>query len=380
MHLTENLIIGGGPAGLAVAGSFTKAHIPYTLVEASQQVAHAWHHHYDRLHLHTVKELSHLPHKPFPADYPQYVPRHLVAEYMDNYAREMQIKPHYGQEVSRVERADQGWRVETLQGTVYQAQRVIVATGFNRRPHQPQWPGMESYQGQLIHSRAYRRGQDFKDKKVLVVGMGNTGAEIAADLAEQGARSALSVRGPVNVILRDPIGRPVQKTAIMLAKLPNWLGDALGKLTARLTVGDLSAYGIETPNMAPAAQLRITGKTPVIDVGTVDLIKSGKIKVFPEIQQFHAQGVTFGNDQSEDFDAVVLATGYKAAIEEFLVDTQGIFDHNGVPKSWQIAEQPDLFFIGYDCYTAGGLLYVIRRDAERLTRMLSNAPAKAVGI
>lgn len=365
MHYTENLIIGAGPGGLAVAGCFTRDHLSYMMIEQTQQVAHSWHHHYDRLHLHTVKELSYLPYKPYPSDFPKYISRHQFAEYCDAYAREFQIKPHFGQEASSIRREGDHWQVDTTDGNHYRVDRVIIATGFNRKPYSPRWSGMDDYQGTLIHSREYQSGADFRGKKVLVVGMGNTGAEIAADLAEQGAMPSISVRGPVNVLLRDPFGRPVQKTAIMLAKLPNWLGDGIGRLTTAITVGNLEKYGLGKPKMAPSEQLRVLGQTPVIDVGTLPLIKQGKIKVLPEVQAFTTKGVRC-NSEVYGFDAVILATGYRAAIEDFLEDTSGVFDERGVPRGWKVPQQPGLYFVGYDCYTPGGLLYVIRRDAMKV--------------
>lgn len=370
MHYTENLIIGAGPAGLALAGCLARDHVSYTLIERTQQVAPAWHHHYDRLHLHTVKELSHLPHKPFPADYPQYVPRRLFAEYCEAYAREFQIKPHFGHEAQEVRREGDHWRVTTREGIVYQAERVVVATGFNRRPYRPGWPGMADFAGQILHSRDYQSGKPFAGQRVLVIGMGNTGAEIAADLFEQGATPSISVRSAVNVVLRDPFGRPVQKTALMLAKLPHWLGDRLGRLSVSLTVGDLRPYGLGRPRLAPAQQLRELGQTPVIDVGTLPLIKQGKVKVLPEVQRFTPPGVVCGGEEHA-FDSVILATGYRAAIEEFLVDTTGVFNEKGIPRHWRVPEQPGLFFLGYDCYTAGGLLYVIRRDAQKIAAAIA---------
>ncbi len=379
MHITENLIIGAGPAGLAMAGCFTRAHLPYTLIERSQQVAPAWHHHYDRLHLHTVKELSHLPHKPFPEDYPQYVPRHLVAEYCEAYAREFQIKPHFGHEAQRIEPQPGHWTVTTTQGIVYQAQRVIVCTGFNRKVNRPTWPGEADFQGKIIHSRSYRNGAAFTGQRVLVIGMGNTGAELAADLYEHGAQPSISVRSPVNIVLRDPLGRPVQKTALMLAKLPPWLGDALGRFTARLTVGNLEPYGLKKSPLAPGQQLRETGQTPVIDVGTLPLIKTGKVKVLPAVQRFTPRGVVC-EGQEHDFDVVVLATGYRPALADLLAHSDDLFDPRGYPKHWQAQGQPGLYFLGFDGYTAGGLLYVIRRDAPIITDHIARVRQTAASL
>lgn len=100
-----------------------------------------------------------------------------------------------------------------------------MATGYNRSPVMPAWEGQEQFRGDILHSRDYRNAEPFKGKKVLIVGIGNTGAELALDLYENGATPFISVRGPVNFIRRDVAGRPAQKTALLLGELPNWAYD-----------------------------------------------------------------------------------------------------------------------------------------------------------
>ncbi|RMG74004.1 MAG: NAD(P)/FAD-dependent oxidoreductase, partial [Bacteroidetes bacterium] len=220
---TPVLLIGAGPAGLAMAGRLHHHQIPYLLLEASETLVPSWRNHYDRVHLHTVKEHSHLPYAPFPADYPRYIPRDQLIAYYEAYARERNIQPRLGQRVIHLTRTDTLWQATTTTGEVYVAPEVVLCTGVNREPHQPAWPGMEQFQGQILHSRAYRSGAPFAGQRVLIVGMGNTGAELAIDLHEHGAQAALSVRGPVNIVLRDFLGRPTQKTSMLLRRLPNWL-------------------------------------------------------------------------------------------------------------------------------------------------------------
>lgn len=330
---TENLIVGAGPAGLAMAGRLSHEGRSYIVLERSQQVAHSWHNHYDRLHLHTVSDYSHLPHKPFPEDYPQYVPRQLLVDYYESYAKEMEIQPRMGEEVVSIKKVDQTWVTTSSSGQVYHSENVIICTGFNRAVNRPKWPGMEGFKGEIIHSRHYKNGKPFENQEVLVVGMGNTGAEVSVCLHEHGARPALSVRGPVSITLRDLFGRPTQLTALKLAKLPHWLGDMLGAMASRLAVGNMEKYGIPKPDVAPAKLLRTTGKTPVIDVGAVPLIKQGKVKVYPAIDHFDEEEVVFVDGRRKKFDTVILATGYKAALEDFVEDTTGIFNADGYPQS-----------------------------------------------
>ena len=365
MQHTPNLIIGAGPAGLAIAGRLSKMEIPYVLLEQSNQVCNSWKNHYDRLHLHTIKEYSYLPHMPLPADYPQYVPRKQICAYYDTYVVEMGITPLFGKTVSTVKRVGDFWETHTEDGTGFTSDNVIVCTGFNRVVNTPKWPGMDEFQGEIQHSRLYKNGKGFEGKKVLVVGMGNTGAELTIDLHEHGATPFISVRGPVNIVRRDFMGRPTQKTAIMLGKLPTWLGDGLGTFLSKVTVGNLSRYGIERRKIAPAAQLRTLGKTPVIDVGTIDLLKKGILKALPGIDHFEANHITFTDGQRLPFDAVILATGYRAQVEDFIEDTSGILNEHKVPKALWVDEHPGLYFLGFDAY-ASGLLYVAMEDSEKI--------------
>ncbi len=362
--LHKVVIVGAGPAGLAIAACLRKANIPFVVLEKSNNIGNSWHQHYDRLHLHTVKAYSHLPYLPFPEGYPQYIPRKQLIQYFEDYAAHFDIQPRFNHGVTAIRRKGDYWQLETQSGEVLMAERVVMATGVNRIPNIPHLNGQETFAGEIVHSRAYKNATPFYGKKVLVVGMGNTGAEIALDLSEHGIATWISVRHPVNIVPRDAFGRPTQLTAMKLAKLPHWLGDRLGILLRSLTVGNLRKYGLQTPSMPPSQQLRVTGKTPVIDIGTLDQIKKGKIGVVPGIDRVEPDGVRFLDGKKIALDTIVLATGYKAGIQDFLESTEGLLDQYEVPKylSGQDGYQ-GLFFLGYDNYSLGGILGIIRRDA-----------------
>jgi len=374
MTYSTVLIIGAGPAGLAVAGQLRQKGIAFEIIEQGDKPGYSWHHHYDRLHLHTVKELSNLPFLPFPDHFPRFVPRHLLADYFVEYARHFNIQPHYGESVTNVVKQNGKWLTTTSKGNSWESDHVVVATGVNRSPLEPHFKGQESFKGEWIHSRNYRNAKPFAGKQVLVIGMGNTGAEIALDLSENGAKPFISVRGPVNIVPREVLGRPTQLTALMLAKLPYWLGDRLGVVLRKLTVGNLRPYGIETPDMPPARQLRTTGKTPVIDVGTLKAIKEKRIGILPVIAQIEGAEVTFTDGRKMPFDTIILCTGYKPHLEQFIPGVSELLDAQDLPKS-VIAPPPfeGLYFVGFDNYVAGGILGVIRRDsavaAERIGRL-----------
>ncbi len=369
----KNIIIGAGPAGLAVAGRMRKANLDFEVLEQTDKIGWSWHNHYDRLLLHTVKQLSHLPHLPFPEDYPLYVPRQKLVDYLENYAKHFSIKPHFNTTVNSIKRVDDAWQISTVDSKVFTAENIIIATGVNRIPHVPTWKGQEHYKGEIVHSRNYKNTQPFENQRVLVIGMGNTGAELALDLSEQNINTTLAVRSPITIVPRDVNGRPVQLTAKKLAKIPFGIGDWLGTQIRKVIIGDLTKYGVPLSTKHPAVQLRETGKTPVIDLGTVKKIKEGKIKIIQKINAFYTDGVVLENGEQLEFDSIILATGYRAKVEDFIENVDGLLDKYQIPKQ-PIGEgsQKGLYFVGFDNYKLGGILGTINSDSETIVNHLSN--------
>jgi cation diffusion facilitator CzcD-associated flavoprotein CzcO len=367
------LVIGAGPAGLAVAATLLEKGRRPLVIEKAEAVGAAWRSHYERLHLHTVKTLSALPGLPFPDEQPKYVPRQGVVEYLTAYAVRAGIEPRFGEEATAIVRDGDGWQTATRSGRSYRSNVVVVSTGANNHPNVPQIEGESAFAGTILHSRDYRSAVPFAGRRVLVVGMGNTGAEIALDLAEHGVAVDLSVRSPVNIVLRDVLGRPTQKTSIALARLPTRLGDALARFFAGVTVGDLGRLGLRRSPISPLRELREHGRTPVIDVGTVARIRAGEIGVRPGIRRLHAEGAEFVDGSVAPFDAIVLATGYRAGVAELFSDVAVPVDANGLPM--QLAGDGPLagiYFVGFDTRQAGGLLRTIAAQAVAVAERISS--------
>ena len=376
---TDVLVVGAGPAGLAVAGCLTRLGVRPEVIERARDVASSWRSHYERLHLHTVKEHSALPHVPFPSGCPKYVPRRQVVDYLASYAQQFGIAPRFGEEAVEIRRDDGRWHTRCRSGLRIRSRCVVLATGANHVPNLPHFPGQDQYRGAVTHSSAYRDATPFAGKRVLVVGMGNTGAEIALDLAEHGVAVVLSLRSPVNIVYRDVLGRPTQLTSMALARLPTRLGDAVARLLRDLTVGDLGRWGIRTPATSPLQQLREEGRTPVIDIGTVKLIKSGAIAVRPGISSFTGEGVRFDNERGEPFDAVIMATGFGAAVGGLFPQAPVPVDGKGLPL--QLAGEGPLegaYFVGYDVRQPGGLLRTIGQQAQQVAQLIVKKSPAAI--
>ena len=348
------VVIGAGPSGLAAAACLKQRGIDSLIVEQAEQVGHTWRRHYDRLHLHTAKKHSALPFRPFPADTPLYPSRDQVIEYLEDYAAAFELQPRFGTQVTDAAPTSTGWRLHTSKGGI-EAANLVIAAGYNRVPLRPELEGLTEFEGKVLHSSEYRTGRDFQGERVLVVGCGNSGAEIALDLAEQGAQPTLVVRSPIHVTPREVFGTPTQVTNIRLSRLPVALADFIALRTLPLLVGDLSAYGIERPSIGPNAQILKHGRIPLIDVGTIEAIKAGRIRVSPGIVRFSSTQVHFQDGEAQAFDTVVLATGYTTGLASFLHNASDILDPRGRPPAFGEETLPGLYFVGYRNPPTGAL-------------------------
>lgn len=215
------LIIGAGPAGLATAACLSRDSIPYLILEREDCVGSLWKYKtYDRLRLHLPKHFCNLPHLPMPSSYPKYPTRDQFVEYLEHYRRHFNIEPVCNTTVTSAEFLSQMglWRVvaeqkttktkkeRTISGDVdvdvnvveYVTRTLVVATGENADPHVPRMFGDDQFAGEVSHGMTYRNGAKYAKRKVLVVGAGNTGMEIALDLANFGARPSLAARSLVS--------------------------------------------------------------------------------------------------------------------------------------------------------------------------------------
>ena len=363
--MTETVIIGAGPAGLAVAACLRVANREFVLIDRAAEVGSAWRRHYERLHLHTAKRYSSLPHKRLPKDWPTYIAREQFVSYLEDYARTFELAPRLGESVTRAQPRDGGWRVETSKGTL-ESRNLVIATGYNAVPYRPTLAGQ--FAGSMVHSAEYKNAAGYKGKRVLVVGAGNTGAEIALDLCEQGASAVdLCVRSPIHVVKRDVFGLPAQILAILTNWIPLGIRDAMFRALVAITVGDLSRFGIRKPREGIVAHIDRVGRIPLIDIGTVALIRDGRIRVRPDVRTLTEKGAEFVDGATGEYDAIILATGFRPQLEAFLERASDVLDERGYPRRCgRETELPGLYFVGFK-NAVTGLLREIGREAERVS-------------
>ena len=372
-------MIGGGPAGLATAAVLKKRGIPATVLEKSDNVAASWRRHYDRLHLHTVRWLSHLPGYRFSREHGRWVSRDGVVRYLEGYVRHHGLDVRTGVEVRALERDDAAgeWVLDTPGGE-WRARHVVVATGYNHTPVLPDWPGREEFESELIHGQDYRNAKPYRGRDVLVVGTGNTGAEIAVDLAEGGAgRVRIAVRTPPAVMLREANGLPSQVTGLMIRHLPLPVADALARSSAKMLVGDLTEYGLP-PNPRPITRAVREDVVPILDVGLVDLVKQRRVEVVAGVASFEGRDVVLMDGSRIQPDAVIACAGYARGLEP-LVGKLGLLGDRGRPVVHGADTHPNaprLYFIGFT-NPISGMFREFGITARRIARAIARERAPA---
>jgi cation diffusion facilitator CzcD-associated flavoprotein CzcO len=370
METREVVIVGAGSAGLATATLLRRAGIEALLLEAGPEPGAAWRDRYDRLRLHTPRLLSGLPGARIPRRYGRWVARDDLLAYFHAYAKGLDLRT--STRVDRIERDGDGWRLETGGGPI-RARDVIVATGYNGAPLLPDWPGRETFAGELIHSSEYRNPEPFRGRDVLVVGTGNSGAEIAHDIADGGAaRTRLAVRTPPQIVRRSTAGIPAQLVGMAIKHLPgDWI-DAISKRQRKLTIPDLAEQGLPRPQLGIRSTFIATGTTPILDVGIVDAVQNGRVEVVAAVESLDGADVVLADGERIRPEAIVAATGYRAGLDA-LVGHLGVLNGRGLPNQTDgLPALPGLWFVGMKP-TLGGQL----REGSIAARNVAAAVAAA---
>jgi hypothetical protein len=227
----------------------------------------------------------------------------------------------------------------------------------------PAIPGIEKFGGRVIHSADYVNSKPFVGQSVLVVGMGNTGAEIALDLSEGGARPIISLRDGVHIVPRDLFGVPIQVVATLASSvLPLSVNDVLFPPILDLALGNLSKYGIKRPQQGILRQVASLGKIPVLDVGTVRQISAGAIKIARGISAIETDDVVFEGGSKEKFETMIFATGYRPSYQSFL-GTGDMNNRDG--ETTDTKDSATIHFVGFRSPVTG-LLRKISNEAMQI--------------
>jgi cation diffusion facilitator CzcD-associated flavoprotein CzcO len=302
-----------------------------------------------------------------PISYGAFASRDDIVRYLEDYETFLDVPVYRNVHVKRIDPQPNGWRLTASDGT-WLAPNVVVATGNERVPSTPAWPGRAQFAGELIHAADFGRVDRFKNKRVLVVGAGNSGTDVLNHLVRIETESLwVSVRNGPTILPTRILGFPLQLLSPMMVPMPTQAVDFLMAATEWLAFGDLKNHNLTKHPDGVATRLRKEGVAPAFDDGFVSALKSGRVKVLPEIVRFEGEKVYLAGGQSVCPDVVICATGYSPGLES-LVGHLGVLDEMGRP----ISSGPEpvegfegLWFLGMKPRLPG-VFYAARHEARVL--------------
>ena len=371
------VVIGAGLSGVSMALSLADRGVRPVLIDEAENVGAAWRRRYDRLRLNTSKQFSHLPGRAYPKGTPILPARDDVIAHLEHHVDDDRIDVRLRTSVRQIDWCHGTWSVETSSGAI-DATHVVVATGYERVPHIPDWPCRQSFTGELLHSSAYRNPRFCTGKRVLVVGAGTSAMEIAYDVASGGATDTwLAVRTAPNIMLRTlPGGFPSDFIATAMYHMPPRIADAMADFARRLSIGDLSGVGLPRPTEGVFSRGHRLGRAPaIIDTETLDAIRNRTIEVVPTVDGFDRADVRLVDGRRLQPDVVICATGYRRGLEP-LVGHLGVLDDRGVPlKGGAHLADRGLWFLGFQ--SRPGLLGAVAKRSRRIAIAITDDVAGA---
>lgn len=366
------VVVGAGPAGLAVAGALAQRGVVPLVLDSAENVASSWRGRYDRLRLNTPRWLAGLPGARLPRFVGRWPSREDYLCFLESYARAHVPRLEHGVLVERVERVDGGWLLATSHGEV-RAAAVVIATGYDRVPVVPDWPGRDSFRGELFHSADYREPSPFVSRDVLVVGAGTSGNEIAVRLAEGGARRVrVAVRSRPWLVPRDWHGVPLPAVVYAGRRTPRLL-DAAAPLLDRLLWGDLEKLGLPAPAEGPTTLVARTGHGNSSDSGLIAAIRSGRIEVLTAVTALQDDDVVLADQRRIQPEILIAATGYRCGLEPLIGHIPGVLRPDGRPAitgPTTSPAAPGLHTIGFR-NPVSGQLPELRADARAIVQAIT---------
>ena len=366
------VVVGAGPGGLGAAGILTQSGLRTVLLERGPGVGNKWRETYDRLQINTSTLTSYLPGCRFPRSVGLWASRDQLVSYYEAFAAARHLDVRTDVEVRSVQRNGPSWRVVTTTGDMA-ATHVVVAVGRDRVPVIPDWLGTEDFSGALIHASEYRNAARFRGARALVVGVGNSGADIALDLLDGGAATvSVAVRTAPHIIKRSVAGVPNDLLQVLTRRVPTAMVDAAGELIRRRSYGDLESLGLQRPPVGVKTYVKTQARVPTIDAGPFSVaVRSRRIRIVPGLHHVHEGDAVLEDGSRLPVDLIVAATGYKPGLEP-LIGHLGALDDRGWPTFSPYvsdASWPGLYVLGFGDPTRGNLRG-LRLDAITAARQI----------
>lgn len=307
------LVIGAGPAGLAAIRSLKNAGLPVQGVEKNADVGGQWLYGadasavYASTHLISSKSTTAYADYPMPADWPAYPSHVQVSEYFKSFAKHFDLYPsiRFNTEVKKIEQRDGSWRATFGDGTTDDYEGVIIANGHLSDPLMPKMSG--EFSGAVMHAKDYKTADIFEGKRVLVVGMGNTGCDIVVDAIHRARQVLWSVRGGNHFVPKFIAGKPADEGNHKPRRfiIPKRLRSMLHEPIVRFLVGPPERFGLPKPAH------RLYDKTPIVNSLVLQHLGQGDVALRKPVKELRGDKVVFTDGQEDEVDLVLLATGYE---------------------------------------------------------------------
>jgi cation diffusion facilitator CzcD-associated flavoprotein CzcO len=366
------IVVGAGPAGLAVARELGHRHsISALVVEKAAAPAISWRNRYDNFRLNTNGYLSHLPGQRIPLRSGRWPSKEDMVGYFDSYVQRQHITLALGCEVNRIDRTGTCWRADTTRGEIH-APAIVLATGRYRTPAIPPWPGLSQFSGEVVHSADFRNAWPFRDRRVLVVGAGNSAADIAVQLAGNGASKVwLAVRTPPHLVRRAIGPIPSDVFLELFARVPARLVDPVIARLNRVLLGDVSPYGFGNPPLGLKATVETRGRIPTLADELVGVVRAGRIDVVAAVSSLLRDRVMLADGTTVAPDVIIAATGFDPDLDG-LIGHLGVLDDHGNPRGGFSSDLGDgMFAIGHGI-PPNGPLRAIRLAATPLADTIAD--------
>ncbi|MCX8113298.1 MAG: NAD(P)-binding domain-containing protein [Bacteroidia bacterium] len=310
------IIVGAGPSGLAGIRKLREAGLSVLALEKRHDVGGVWLYEddpeghssaYQTLTMITSKVCSQFEGFPFPKEWPDYVPYYLAQAYLRRYAEHFRLIDHirFHTEVQRATPTSEGWEVTTSAGETFHCRYLVAASGHHWKPYLPSYPG--TFEGESYHSHAYKRPIQLRDRRVLVVGVGNSGADIAVDAVRVARSVDISTRRGYHILPKFAFfGLPTDELyRRALAPLPKPMRRFFSNLTLRIMVGPLERYGMPKPTHP------LFYTHPLMNSELLYHLRHGKVRIRAGIDRLEGNRVYFTDGSWGEYDTIVWATGYE---------------------------------------------------------------------
>jgi cation diffusion facilitator CzcD-associated flavoprotein CzcO len=349
------IIVGAGLSGLTVAHALKARGINARIIDGASRIAEPWRHRHPQLKLNIYRSFADLPGLPMSRQHGDFVPRDAVVDHLETFARRLDLPIQFDTEVLGISRQADLWRVETTRG-LFEAEHVVIATGREKYPDLPDWPGRDSFNGEILHAADLGDITRYIGRDVLVIGAGNSGTDVLNHLSRVDTGKVwVSLRHGPTIMPTRLLGFPMHRLARLFAMLPLPILDGALALTQLLVYGDLSRYGFRRHSKGGGTRLERNGITPALDDGFVAAVKRGQMQIVGETMGFNAESVQLRDGSSIKPDIVICATGYRSGLEPWFADL-GVLDQGGHPHYSAGEADPDhpgLWFTGYKAILTG---------------------------